>query len=291
MRLIRSADWIVRGLAAGTAALMLNAVPAAAQSDPNTGALTFTGSFDYASVYFFRGIRQETDPGLTFFPAADLGISLLSGDGRIKSASVNVGIWNSLMTGSSGSDGFSGKSHYELDFYATLNLGFGGGVNLATTFTAYTSPNLTFSAIEELAFKVSKAHRLAPYGLIATELGDGQADGGDNKGTYVELGVGPIWALGGGRATFTLPVKVGLSVKDYYELGTTDKKFGFVDIGGLLTLPISDATGRFGAWNVHGGVDYLFFGDESFTGSVNIDADGDQHSGQVIGIVGIGVSY
>jgi hypothetical protein len=274
-----------------TGTLVLAAAPAAAQGDANSGALTFSGSFDYATVYFFRGIRQETDPKLTFFPAADLGIALVSGDGGIKSASVNIGIWNSLQTGSSGSDGFSGKSHYEQDFYATLNLGFGGGVNLATTFTAYTSPNLTFSTIEELAFKVSKAHWLSPYGLIATELGDGQADSGANKGTYLELGIGPSWPLGGGPVTFTLPVKVGLSVKDYYELGTTDKKFGFLDVGGLLTMPLSGISEKFGAWNIHGSVDYLYFGDTSFTGSVNIDADGEQHSGQVIGIVGIGLSY
>jgi hypothetical protein len=275
----------------GIAALLLNAAPAAAQSGSNTGALTFTGSFDYASIYFFRGIRQETDPGLTFFAAGDLGISLLSGDGRIKSAAVNIGVWNALTTGSSGSDGFSGHSHYEEDFYAILNLGFGRGVNLATAYTAYTSPNLTFDTIEELAFKVSKTHWLAPYGLIAQELGDGQADGGNNKGTYVELGIGPSWPLGGGKATFTMPVKVGLSANDYYELGTSDKKFGFLDVGGLLTWPLSEKSGRFGAWNIHGSVDYLYLGNGTFTASVNVNADGDQHDFQVIGIVGIGVSY
>jgi hypothetical protein len=38
-----------------------------------------------------------------------------------------------------------GKLWYESDFYATLGLGFGGGVALGTTYTAYTSPNNGFT--------------------------------------------------------------------------------------------------------------------------------------------------
>ena len=45
-----------------------------------------------------------------------------------------------------------------------------------------------FGTVQELVFKVSKAHMLAPYGTIAFEL-DGQADGGSNEGIYLELGV------------------------------------------------------------------------------------------------------
>ena len=38
-----------------------------------------------------------------------------------------------------------------------------------------------FQSVKELSFKVSKAHMLAPYGVLAFELGgdeSGQADGG-----------------------------------------------------------------------------------------------------------------
>ena len=101
---------------------------APAANDPNPGALTFTGALDVPSVYFFRGIRQERDPAFTLFPAGDIGIALSSdGKGGLKSSSINFGLWNSLNTGSSGSDGPAGRLHYEEDFYATLNLGFGGG--------------------------------------------------------------------------------------------------------------------------------------------------------------------
>ena len=192
------------------------------------------------SVYVFRGIVQEADPKLTLFPAGDIGLALKSGDGGLKSVGVNFGVWNSLQTGSSGFDGPTGKLHYEEDFYATLSLGFGGGVGLATTYTSYTSPNGMFPTVKEIAFKVSKTHMVAPYGIVAFELDDdGQADGGANKGTYLELGVGPSWPLGGGKATLTVPVKVGLSLKDYYEGFDGDSKFGFFDVGALITVPLS----------------------------------------------------
>ncbi len=171
------------------AVLLAAPLPAMAQDDPNPGALTFTGGLDFPTIYFFRGIRQETDPKLTMWPFGDLGIALFSGDGGLKSVGVNVGVWNSLHTGTSGSDG-PGRVHYELDFYSTLALGFGGGVSVGTTYMAFTSPNGLFDTVNELSFKVSKAHMLAPYGFIAFELDDeGQADLGSNKGTYLELGV------------------------------------------------------------------------------------------------------
>ena len=131
-------------------------------ADPNTGALTFTGGLDVPTKYVFRGIVQEADSKLTLFPYGDLGISFFSGEGAIKTASVNFGVWNALLTGSSGLDGDTDKLHYEEDFYATLNLGFGGGVSLGTTYTAYTSPNGMFGTVQELAFKVSKAHCSRP---------------------------------------------------------------------------------------------------------------------------------
>jgi hypothetical protein len=272
-------------------ALLLVAAPAMAQDDPNPGALTFTGAVDVLPgvPYIFRGIVQESDPKLTLWPYADLGIALMSGgDGGLSSVGVNFGVWNSLQTGSSGSDGPTDRLHYEEDFYATLALGFNGGVSLGTTFTAYTSPNGMFTTVEELSFKVSKAHMLSPYGVLAFEMGEtGQADAGANKGTYLELGVGPSWPLGGGAATFTVPVKIGMSLKDYYEGPAGDQKFGFFDIGGLVTVPLSGVPSQFGSWNFHAGADVLFFpGEDSVLRLLN-----DGESSKVVGLFGIGLSY
>src|SRR3954469_1351146 len=82
--------------------LMSSSPMAQAAADPNPGAITLTTGIDFPSVYFFRGIRQESDPKLTVFPYGDVGIALFSGDGGLKSASVDFGVWNSLNTGSSG---------------------------------------------------------------------------------------------------------------------------------------------------------------------------------------------
>jgi hypothetical protein len=260
--------------------------PALAQAaDPNPGAITLTTGLDIPSVYFFRGIRQESDPKITMFPYGDVGIALFSGDGGVKSASINFGVWNSLQTGSSGSEGSPGKqAHYEEDFYATFSLGFAGATTAGVTYTAYTSPNGMFRTVKEVLFKVSQGSKFAPYGLVAFELSEGQADGGANKGTYAELGVAPSFPLGGGKATLAIPVKLGLSLKDYYEGADGDSKFGYIDVGALVTVPLTGVPSSFGSWNIHGGVDVFGFGDT--TKAFN---KGD--SAQVIAMGGIGLSY
>ena len=270
-------------LLAGSASAQTPAPAAATPPDPNTGALTFTGGLDVPTKYMFRGIVQEADSKLSLFPYGDLGIAFYSGEGALKSASVNFGVWDALLTGSSGLDGVNNKLHYEEDFYSTLTLGFDKGFALATTYTAYTSPNGGFSTVQELMLKVSKTHMLAPYATIAFEL-DGQADGGENEGVYLELGAAPSWALAGGKVTFAVPVKFGLSLSDYYELDGEDNAFGFFDIGALFTVPMGSATSKFGAWNFHGGVDFYAFGDT--TKAFN---NGD--SGKVVASFGIGVVY
>jgi hypothetical protein len=273
--------------------------PAAPSSDPNPGNITFTGSFDVVSTYMFRGIRQHST-GIALWPVADLGLAAYAGDGTLKSVGINLGTWNSLHTGDTGTDGPSGKLWYESDFYTTVTLGFGGGISLASTYTAYTSPNSTFTTVKEIFFKLGvddsaylgKA-ALKPYALIAFEIdtdpGVGQVDGGLEAGRYLEIGVAPGYAAS--RASLSVPVKVGFSLANYYELnvGTPtapifeDNKFGYFSVGGLVTVPLGGMT-NFGAWNLHGGIEYQALGDttEVFNGG-----DGSR----VIGSVGVGFTY
>ena len=242
-RLAGVSDKILRASLATAACALMLAGSAAAQApaagappppDANPGAITFTGNVDVLpkTPYIFRGLVQEAQPKLTLWPAGDLGIALYSGKEALKSATVNVGVWNSLHTGSSGLDGSSKKLHYEEDFYAALGLGF-SRATVTTTYTAYTSPNGGFGTVHEIAFKGAVPHKVAPYVLLAQELGNVGADGGANKGTYLELGVGPSWPLAGGKATVAIPVKLGLSAHNYYELNGEDHKFGFLDVGAL----------------------------------------------------------
>ncbi len=280
----------------GVGLIAIAAAPAAAQAaaeppDPNPGALTITGGFDVLNRYMFRGIRQNST-GIAMWPYFDLGIAAWSGDGGLKTAGINFGTWNSLHTGDTGTDGPSGKLWYESDFYATLGLGFGGGVSLATTYTAYTSPNNTFSTVKEIMFKLGVDDSaylgraaVKPYVILAQELdtspGLGQADGGDNAGTYVELGVVPGWA--GAAVGLAFPIKLGLSAGDYYELAGEDDTFGYFSVAGIVTVPLGGVT-KYGGWNVHGGVEFQALGDT--TEALN-GGDGSQ----VIGSVGIGFSY
>jgi hypothetical protein len=264
------------------------ALPARAQSsgDPNPGAVTLTGGFDFANAYFFRGIPQD-DTGVIMWPSGDLGFALYSGEGGLRSVGVNVGTWNSLHTGDAGSDGPSGKLWYESDFYATVGLGFGKGTTLGVTYTAYASPNGLFGTVKEISFKLVVddsglfgAAAVKPYVVLAHEL-DGQADGGAQEGTYLEVGIGPGFAWR--RASLTVPVRVGLSLDDYYEGLTGDDTFGFLSVAGVVTVPFTRMPTRFGSWNVHGGVEFLMLGER------NEAVFGD--SSHVIGSIGIGLSY
>jgi hypothetical protein len=280
--------------------LVMTSAPAFAQEakDPNPGAITLTGSIDFLNQYMFRGIRQNAS-GIASWPAVDLGIAAYSGDGGLKSVGINFGTWNSLHTGDTGSDSEEsglgcacGKLWYESDFYASLGFGFGGGTSFTTTYTAYTSPNNGFSTVKEIMFKLAvddsgKLGKAAvkPYIAIAREFdtapGLGQADGGDNAGTYLEIGFAPGYAAS--KASIAFPIKIGLSAGDYYELAGEDNKFGFFSIAGIVTVPLGGTT-SYGAWNIHGGVEYQKLGTttEFFNGG---------ESNQVIGSFGIGFSY
>ena len=284
VRLRQRAAW--RALV-GVSALVAWLVPGvvAAQGttgDPNSGRLTFIGGVDAPTVYVFRGILQETDPAITVWPYGDIGLTLASGEGTVKSVNLNVGVWNSLQTGSSGTDGFTEHAHYEEDFYSTLSLGLARGITAGLTYTAYTSPNQMFNTVKEVSVKVAQAGRINPYGLVAFEVGEYGADGGENAGTYLELGAAPAFPIG--RLTLGVPVKLGMSLSNYYELDGADRRFGYLDVGAIITVPLSGSTSSFGAWNIHGGVDLFTMGDT--TKAFNAG-----EKTKVVGLVGIGVTY
>ena len=110
----------------------------------------------------FRGIVQEADSKLTLFPYGDLGIAFFSGEGAIKTASVNFGVWNALMTGSSGSTVTPTSCTTRRISTPRSTSGSASGFSLGTTYTAYTSPNGMFGTVQELTFKVSKASSSRP---------------------------------------------------------------------------------------------------------------------------------
>lgn len=242
------------------------ALPGLAQS-VNSGAISFTAGMDLPSVYVFRGIVREQDPKLTVAPYGTLTFGLrgtraaqTTGEVAAGDVAFTLGLWNSLNTGSSGSGGFTEHIHFEEDFSAGLTLGLGGRLTVATTFSAYTSPNFQFDTIKEVNVKVAHGGWLRPYATIASDLGDGTFDSGRQLGTYLEVGARPTfhpWRA----VALTVPVTLGASVQDYYELNNEDHRFGFVDVGGLVAIPLGGVPTRFGAWQLRGGVDFYRFGE------------------------------
>ena len=272
--------WRVAAMVCVTGSWLSGPVAAQTSGDPNPGAITLTGSMDASNAYFFRGIPQD-DTGLILWPAADLGVALRSGGKTVRSVTVSLGMWNSLHTGITGLDGPSGKLWYESDFWTSVGVGFAGGVNVAATYTAYTSPNGAFPSVKELSFKASAPVRGSnPYALVAFEL-EGQADGGAEEGRYLELGAAPRMRLAG--LAVAVPVRLGLSLHGYYEGQSGDEGFGFFSVGANVSVPLSSEQSRFGRWNAHGGAEYIRLGDS------NALRLGENY--KVIFSAGIGFSY
>ena len=243
---------------------------AGAQQAPTSSpdVIAVASGFDIVNDYMFRGVRQNST-GVAMWPFVDLAVTPYSSDGTFKRLAIDVGFWNSVNTGDTGSGGPTGKAWYESRFYGSVGLQFAKGVSVATSYTAYTSPNDMFTTAKEIGVKLSVDDRAAlgraavrPYALAAFEVGasagEGQLDGGQHPGTYLELGVTPGYAAR--RVTFTVPVKVGLSLRDYYEFAGKDNRFGFASVGGIVTVPLG-GTSRIGRLNVHGGVEVEALGE------------------------------
>lgn len=254
------------------------AAPAAAQK------VAVTGGLDFSNRYNFRGIRQNSGE-VSIWPYADAGIPVFSGNGGLKAVTINVGTWNAFQSE------LADNKWYESDLYGTLGLGF-GMTTLGFTYTSYMSPGDYWHNVQELAVKLSVDDSsklgkgaLKPYGLVAFELGDGQADGGalDEKGIYVELGVAPGYSAA--KASVAFPIKVGLGAKDYYKFAgdLEDGHFGYFSVAGIATVPIN------ANWNVHGGLEFQVFGDNvaAYNGFGN---NGDRKYAP-IATIGLGFSY
>jgi len=240
--------------------------PAAAAQAAAAKKVTVLFGADAPSVYLFRGIRQEALPDLTVQPYLDLGFALSD------TVNVNFGTWNSFHTGTNNDEDFSGYTspYYEFDFYASMTF-LAGKWKPGVLYTLYTSPSGGYDGVgedgsigvNELAFFASYDDSamkvpMSPKFTVAFELTDTQADFGAKKGIYIEFAAKPAFKIGGTDASLYVPIKLGLSGKDYYEFagdfGDEDSTFGFFDIGLGFGVPL-------GMGEVHGGVDIYTFGD------------------------------
>jgi Bacterial protein of unknown function (Gcw_chp) len=271
-----------------TAAARQAAAPAApaAQPAPDPPApkpVTLTVGADFPTAYMFRGIFQE-DQGFIMQPFVDVGIAAAPG------LTINAGLWNSVHSGPSGSDNEDGRgAWYELDFYASATFQV-GKVKPGVLYTSYTSPNDAFNTVQEIAAVLAfddsgNKVPLNPKAILAFEL-DGQGDGGSSKGTYLELGVRPVFPLAAHDRyplTLAVPAKFGLSLNDYYEGPDDSDGFGYFDLGGILSVPLAFMNGKT-TWEIHGGVDILWLGD-------NMKALNGGDGVKAVGVIGFSMIY
>ena len=226
---------------------------AAPPSPPAEGApaksYTVTTGLDFTSAYLFRGIRQHSG-GTIAQPYGDVAYAFKHG------ITADIGTWNSIH--STAPEG----NWYERDYFGSLTFA-AGKLKPGLLYTSYTSPADSFATVKELAGTLGiddskSAFPLNPKIVLALELGQGQADGGAGKGTYLELGVRPTVKLAP-KVTLAIPVKTGLSAHNYYEGPTGDNRFGYFDTGVSLSVPV--ISGKSGTFEIHGGVDFMWLGD------------------------------
>ena len=254
---------------------------------PNTGLIHFNGGVDVPSVYVFRGIVQEGDPALTLTPWGS--IDVCTGEsGRV---CLETGVWSSLHTGTSGTGGPLDALHYSQQFHAQVAFRLNGALTVTPGYLANTSPNGGYETIQEFNVHIaSPGTPFSPYALLAFELSDsGQLDGGSTRGNYLEIGATPALHFKRDRWELGVPVKAGFSLGDYYELlgsdlSYVDHAYGFVEVGGRLTIPLSAGPTRIGEWKIRGGADVIMFGDT--TRAFNQD-----EKTKVVGTVGIVLRY
>jgi hypothetical protein len=78
-----------------------------------------------------------------------------------------------------------------------------------------------------------------------------------------------------------VPVRVGISLKDYYEGINGSDTFGFFSTGLIASVPIT--TGKV-VWDVHGGVDISWLG-------TNMKALNGNDAVKPVGIFGVTITY
>lgn len=260
----------------------------------NEGRVSLSSGVDFATDYYFRGIIQETEDFIAQ-PYADGTISLYEGGKGINSFGVTLGIWNSFHANQTGAAGGNEpRSWYEADLYGGITIGLLEMLELAVTYTAYTSPNGAFDEVHELAISLGfddsnllGAFALSPYVTIAFEI-DGQADGGTNEGVYIEFGVEPGFTLFQNAAVpirVSFPLVLGLSADDYYENPAgQDETFGYFSGGIVVAVPLVFIPADFGQWSFSAAGHFLAFGD-----SLERFNNGD--GSKALGIFGLSLSY
>jgi len=250
---------------------------ASASAAVNTGKFSISGGVDITTAYFFRGILQERD-GFIIEPYGELGWALYRGEsddgkGDWSGLSLFGGTWASLHSKETNHTASSLDAFYENDWYGGLQSQFmDNKVTTRVFYIAYTSPSDAFKTVQEVDLSAALddsewlgAFALKPSILIGIETQNTAM--GTDQGDYMELGIAPSYAIVDSETmpmTLTFPVKLGLSLHDYYELNGSDgDTFGYASTGVKLSFPLTFIPEDYGAWSAAGGVNVYFFGNNT----------------------------
>ncbi|MCA3006808.1 MAG: hypothetical protein INH34_00375 [Phycisphaerales bacterium] len=278
----------------------VDGTPPAAAREPDP---TARGRFgmDFTTQYFFRGIRQETQ-GLILQPWGEIGYALTDGNETVRGLDLTFGAWSSLNSGGSNTGEDTDGSWYEGRGFIDLTAGIAEKWTMGLRYTAYGNPNNAarrFRTVQEVEVRAELDDRgylgdvidggLQPYALVAVESAgereyyNAGITADTNAGIYGELGVNPSFALGVRDDDLRLhvPVKVGLSLSDYYQDSESGKDdfFGYLDVGVEVRQPLAFVPRRLGPWSAFVGVHFLLLGDnceERNKGSTNTTVSGDE---------------
>lgn len=236
----------------------------------NKGRVSLSVVSDFTTAYIFRGILQERN-GFIWQPSAEVGFNLYEGDenSAFSSIDLGVGVWNSFQSNKTGA--VSGPSNlYETDIYPSLSMSFPNHLELSLTYYVYTSPNGAFDTVQNfdmgLAYDDTELwggdFSMAPSITVSFET-DG-TNFGDQQGSWLGLNAAPTFvafAEAEYPLTLSVPLALGLSISDYYEIDREDDTFGFFSFGLSGSVPLAFIPADYGAWSAYAGINVYVLGD------------------------------
>jgi len=245
---------------------------ASVSAAPNTGRFSFSGGVDFTTAYFFRGILQERR-GFIAQPYAEMLINLHKDEGPFSGLSLLGGFWNSIHSEATNHQAQELNVLYEQDWYGGLQLNlFDNKVTSRAFYIAYTSPSDAFKTVQEVDLSAALddsewlgALALKPSILFGFETENSAM--GPERGQYMEIGVNPGFPIVDSETlpvTLNFPLKAGFSLDDYYEVSDSNEDFfGYGSAGVKLSFPLAFIPEDYGAWSASGGVQVLFFGNNT----------------------------
>ncbi len=239
---------------------------------------------DFMNAYFYHGIGQEDDD-LVVQPWTEVTINMVQDDvfTWLDGVDFRTSARSSHHFGNTGNTANSGREKfYELDFRGEAIVRFLERWSVAAAYMFRVAINNRFNDVQQLEFTLAfddhdpaYGFKLSPYALVILEV-EGESDAGNRLrgpfklGTLLELGIRPrfdVLQIANRPLTVAVPVKVGISLDDYFEgPDGEDGTFGYVDLGVEVSYPVllarSDGNRRF-AVNLLAGMDVLFLGNSA----------------------------